>query len=291
MDYILFLSDDERRRSLFEDDSLKLEKKATFILGKNGTGKTTLTDTIALQSSEYETHVFKGFDNIIDKNEKLNAVVLGEENTLINKQIKEIEERIEEKNKDKEIVLATLSKSDCEGVSNFWTRLNEAEKDFKDATKTIKDFHTQSAAKIRENEEYRLSSSYNKNNLEREISKASRLSEQERLQLEDTLKSTVKVAKDIVFPVYDVGQLLIDVNLSKELLELTEGIAANVHDVWAAGRIAEGWTLGLEKNAEKKTTPLLIPYDELPESEKEYDRNTALETLKLIIKMGYRIER
>ncbi len=55
------------------------------------------------------------------------------------------------------------------------------------------------------------------------------------------------------------------------------------------GRIAEGWTFGEEKNADKKTTPLLIPYDELPESEKEYDRNTALATLKLIIKLGYSI--
>ena len=82
-----------------------------------------------------------------------------------------------------------------------------------------------------------------------------------------------------------------DVILSEDLLKLTEDIAANVHDVWAEGRIAEGWTLGEVKDAEKKTTPLLIPYDELPESEKEYDRNTALETLKLIIKMGYRIEK
>ena len=81
-----------------------------------------------------------------------------------------------------------------------------------------------------------------------------------------------------------------DISLSEELLALTERIAENVHDVWAAGRIAEGWTYGEKKDAEKKTTPLLIPYDELPESEKEYDRNTAFETLKLIVKMGYRIE-
>ena len=81
-----------------------------------------------------------------------------------------------------------------------------------------------------------------------------------------------------------------DIFLPKELLALTERIAENVHDVWAAGRIAEGWTYGEKKDAEKKTTPLLIPYDELPESEKEYDRNTAFETLKLIVKMGYRIE-
>lgn len=82
-----------------------------------------------------------------------------------------------------------------------------------------------------------------------------------------------------------------DINLSSDLLELTEEIAANVHDVWAAGRISEGWTYGDVKDADKKTTPLLVPYNELPESEKEYDRNTALETLKLIIKMGYSIEK
>lgn len=81
------------------------------------------------------------------------------------------------------------------------------------------------------------------------------------------------------------------INLPEELLALTEKIAENVHNVWAVGRIAEGWTFGEKKDAGKKTTPLLIPYDELPESEKEYDRNTALETVKLIIKIGYRIEK
>ena len=86
---------------------------------------------------------------------------------------------------------------------------------------------------------------------------------------------------------YDVS----DVTLSDDLVALTERIAANVHDVWASGRIAEGWTLGPAKNAEKKETPLLVPYDELPESEKEYDRNTALATIKLILKLGYRIEK
>lgn len=79
------------------------------------------------------------------------------------------------------------------------------------------------------------------------------------------------------------------VKLSDDLLDLTELIAENVHEVWSAGRIKEGWVYGEEKNAEKKTTPLLVPYAELPESEKDFDRNTALETLKLISAMGYRI--
>lgn len=80
-----------------------------------------------------------------------------------------------------------------------------------------------------------------------------------------------------------------DVILSDDLLELTEKIAENVHDVWAVGRIEQGWTYGSERNDELKTTPCLVPYAELPDSEKEYDRNTALETLKLIVKLGYKI--
>lgn len=80
-----------------------------------------------------------------------------------------------------------------------------------------------------------------------------------------------------------------DIVLPPELLKLIERIAENVHDVWAVGRLAEGWIYGEVKDAEKKTTPLLVPYSDLPENEKEYDRKTALETLKLIIKLGYRI--
>ena len=82
-----------------------------------------------------------------------------------------------------------------------------------------------------------------------------------------------------------------EVILPEELLVLTEKIAENVHDVWAIGRITEGWTYGPVKDLERKTTPLMIAYNELPESEKEYDRNTALETLKLIVKLGYEIKK
>lgn len=78
--------------------------------------------------------------------------------------------------------------------------------------------------------------------------------------------------------------------LPESLLALTERIAENVHDVWAIGRMAEGWRYGEKKDVEKKTTPLLVPYAQLPESEKEYDRNTALETLKMILSLGFRIQ-
>lgn len=80
-----------------------------------------------------------------------------------------------------------------------------------------------------------------------------------------------------------------DIKLSEDLLELSESIAKNVHNVWASSRISEGWTWGRERNDAMKQHPCLIPYEELPESEKEYDRNTAMETLKLIQKFGYKI--
>lgn len=80
-----------------------------------------------------------------------------------------------------------------------------------------------------------------------------------------------------------------DVVLTEDLLALTEKLAENTHDVWAAGRAAEGWTYGDKKDTDKKKTPCMVAYGELPESEKEYDRNTALETLRLIIKLGYKI--
>lgn len=82
-----------------------------------------------------------------------------------------------------------------------------------------------------------------------------------------------------------------DIVLSDDLIALTEKIAANVHDVWAVERINEGWTYGECMDPIAKTTPCLIPYNDLPESEKEYDRNTAMETLKLISKLGYKIKK
>lgn len=80
-----------------------------------------------------------------------------------------------------------------------------------------------------------------------------------------------------------------DIILPDELLELTEKIAKNTHDVWAVGRIKEGWRYGEKRDDANKQTPCLVEYEDLPDSEKEYDRNTSLETIKLILKLGYDI--
>ena len=82
-----------------------------------------------------------------------------------------------------------------------------------------------------------------------------------------------------------------NIELPAELLELTERIAENVHDVWAMNRMKEGWTYGEKRDDEKKCTPCLVPYEKLDEVEKAYDRKTALETLKMLVALGYKIEK
>ena len=81
----------------------------------------------------------------------------------------------------------------------------------------------------------------------------------------------------------------VDVVLPKELDDLIETLAKNIHDQWALGRMKEGWQYGPERDDSKKFHPDLIPYEELPDSEKEYDRASAIASLKLIIKFGYEI--
>jgi len=78
--------------------------------------------------------------------------------------------------------------------------------------------------------------------------------------------------------------------MSQEVLQLTERLAENAHDIWAAKRLAEGWNFGPKKDGDRKQTPLLVPYSALPESEKQYDRDLAMATLKAVLALGYRIE-
>ena len=79
------------------------------------------------------------------------------------------------------------------------------------------------------------------------------------------------------------------VELPEGLDELREAIAENAHDRWALERQSEGWTFGPKRDDSKLETPDMVPYSQLPESEKQYDRVMADDTLKLLIALGYRI--
>ena len=84
---------------------------------------------------------------------------------------------------------------------------------------------------------------------------------------------------------------LSDVSLPESHTELTESIAENTHEVWSQGRRKEGWTYGPERDETRKKHPDLLPYCYLHDREKEYDRATAMNAIKLIVKLGYKIEK
>lgn len=79
------------------------------------------------------------------------------------------------------------------------------------------------------------------------------------------------------------------IKLGPEICQLTEVLSKNAHEVWAQERIAQGWRYGRDRNDSRKEHPCLVPYEELPESEKVFDRNTAMGTLKAVLALGYRI--
>ena len=76
----------------------------------------------------------------------------------------------------------------------------------------------------------------------------------------------------------------------ERLLNAIEGIAENTHEVWSQGRIAEGWSYGPQRDEAKREHPSLVPYAKLPEAEKQIDRATALQAIKVALALGFRIE-
>ena len=80
---------------------------------------------------------------------------------------------------------------------------------------------------------------------------------------------------------------LSDVSLTDDLIELREAIAENAHEIWAENRRLEGWTYGPVRDDKKKQTPDMVPYKDLSDGEKEYDRATAMRSIKLLKKLGY----
>ena len=117
------------------------------------------------------------------------------------------------------------------------------------------------------------------------------IAERTKLFLRGLSKEIHEMAERIVESDTDVNkeERADDIKLPKELLELAEQMAERVHDVWAEERIRQGWSYGEQRDDVQKKHPCLIPYKELPVEEKIYDRNTSMETLRFILKQGFKI--
>lgn len=198
---------------IFEDNNLDLDKKITFIFGKNGTGKSTLVEAIKILNEDYDVSVFQGFNNIIDANQRLNAVVLGEENAFINNQIELKEKELQLKQDEIDKINKTLSEPEAKEDSNFWTRRRAAQEAYEKVEKELDDFYVKSAANIKNKKELQIAKpSYNKRDFQEDLKFALLLSENEKEELIGTVKSEVKTAPNIVFPCEDMNKLLDEVN-------------------------------------------------------------------------------
>ena len=100
-------------------------------------------------------------------------------------------------------------------------------------------------------------------------------------------KTIAEIAADYNPKPFDVE----DIKLPDSLLALTESIAENTHDCWAKARMSQGWTYGSKRDDSCKKHPDLLPYSYLSEEEKEYDRASAMNAIKLIVALGYTIQK
>ena len=202
---------------IFESNELVFDKKITFIYGKNGTGKSTITNEIKKQLIDKDVSIY--YAGLIDENKRLNAVVLGEENAEINRQIESKLEEIHVKESEIESINKTLQKPDADEESNYWTRRELAKNSYNELNKSIENFLSLSAAKIKNIDKPRVAhTSYDKRNFRDDIMGACLLSEEEKKRLIDTIKSEIKESPVIIFPNVNIDELCLATN---DILEKT----------------------------------------------------------------------
>lgn len=194
--------------NLFHNDNVKFKKRAVFIYGHNGTGKSTLTKLIKKQlQNEYNVSIFQGFDNLIDKDEQLEAVILGKENVEINKQIKQLEGQRAKIENNAKIIRKQVEPPD-DGSHNLFTEWKTADELFNKQDEKINRLFSQGASSIKNNPQSIINlPKYNKNQFKNDIEDAKLLTEKEIKECQEILKSEVKEASPIIFPKSNFKQI------------------------------------------------------------------------------------
>ncbi|MEG0416023.1 MAG: AAA family ATPase [Erysipelothrix sp.] len=186
---------DLSKEELYSQDEIIFDKKINFIFGKNGTGKSKMTSLIKEQATDEDVYVFQGFQSVLGENGKLNSIILGEDNSRIEDEVKKKEEEIE-KLKIKIIEIEKkITKPEDESV-NLWRKLEKATENCKKSDRMLTIFLKDLAADIKNTTNPQISiPSYNSSNLKQEISKAFVLQNIEVNEFEEILKSEPKEAK------------------------------------------------------------------------------------------------
>ncbi|MEN6315848.1 MAG: RyR domain-containing protein [Clostridiaceae bacterium] len=136
---------------------------------------------------------------------------------------------------------------------------------------------------------------FNKKQLERHPNKP--LSYPRFADLPDTLKySNLRQARSIADKLDIMGWEMRPQGSEGEVVaeiheDAVEALAIFEHNEWVRERAGSGWVYGEVKDAEKKISPYIVPYDELAEEIKELDRDTIRNIPVLLGMIGMSIYR
>ena len=227
---------DLRNEELFYEDEINFDKNLNFVFGKNGTGKSTLTKLLKEQGKvNYNVRVFQGFENMIGENNRLNAVILGEENNEIAQEIENMKKDIKKKEEEIDKIDSEI-KEPKDNSENLWKKFEEIKRNVNQKNTQIQDFYTNSAAKIKKMTDPQISkTTYNKNDFILEKKNAKLLGEADIKYFKNTIKTEVKTAQEIEFP---------SINLQNELEKINSILGKKVEEKVRIKR--------LENNEEKR---------------------------------------
>lgn len=197
--------------NIFDENRIDINKKTCFIFGNNGTGKSTLTKHLKNSLRDLDVRVFQGFDSVVNDNEELNAVVLGEQNVEIDKEVRNIDNEISQIDIEKSKIERLIDKSNHD-EDNFYHKMISDKLQYEKFVNKIDDFYSQEASRIKNIEPKISKTNYNKNDFKLEIEQANNLSDEEIERLNKLLISEEKIAPTINFPEMNSDEILSEVN-------------------------------------------------------------------------------
>ncbi|WP_339017575.1 AAA family ATPase [Fusobacterium animalis] len=227
---------DLSNEELFYEDEINFDKNLNFVFGKNGTGKSTLTKLLKEQGKvNYDVRVFQGFENMIGENNRLNAVILGEENNEIAQEIENMKKDIKKKEEEIDKIDSEI-KEPKDNSENLWKKVEEIKRIAEQKDTQIQNFYSKSASEIKNMTNPQISkTTYNKSDFILEKKNAKLLSEIEIQNLKQIIKTEVKTAQEIEFP---------SINLQNELEKINSILGKKVEEKVRIKR--------LENNEEKR---------------------------------------
>ncbi|MGZ1298184.1 AAA family ATPase, partial [Lactobacillus delbrueckii subsp. bulgaricus] len=185
----------------------------------NGTGKTTLCKLVSEQIKNMDVRVFDGFNNLLGSDQKLNAVILGEDNVQIRKKIEEENKKLSQKRQEKEKIQENIEEPKDENIHNLWTAYDDAKKTETAAKKKYDKELTRIAASIKNASHPQIAvATYNRDNLIKELdndglfNKFSELSDKEEEKYKEILRTDQKTVKELIWPQGDYYRMRDQVN-------------------------------------------------------------------------------